>query len=156
MGDLIGTLSGRYVYHADQDLTPEMLCAVREGRVFTPAMRDQFFRVVAERLLELGKIHGPLVATQATYRTQHREYLQRQVPGIDLICITASDERILERLTKRGDHVTADYAAKMKSLFDPPSEGTSIIVNEHGTAEVAKQIAALYNPQSSDSRPTRS
>lgn len=145
VGDIIGTLSGRYVYHADQDLTEEMLCAVHEGRVFTPGMRDRFFRVVADRIQELRAVHGPLIATQATYKTQHRDYLRERIPDIDLVCITASDQKLLERLTKRGDHVTADYAEKMRSLFDPPSDTTPVLVNEHGSAEVVQQITALYN-----------
>jgi gluconate kinase len=144
VGDIIGTLSGRYVYHADQDLTEEMLCAVHEGRVFTPGMRDRFFRVVADRIHALRAIHGPLIATQATYKSQHRHYLRERIPDIDFICITASDERIAERLTKRGDHVTADYAEKMRSLFDLPAEGTPILVNEYGEAEVVQQVADLY------------
>jgi gluconokinase len=144
VGDLIGKLSGRFVYHADQDLTDEMRCAAREGRIFTPAMRDTFFRVVADRIIDLQRIHGPLVATQATYKTQHRDYLQSRIRDIDLICITASDAKIVERLTKRGDFVTADYAAKMRGLFDPPAADSRIIENEIGAAEILQQVRSFY------------
>ena len=145
-GDILARLTGRPVYHADEDMTAEMRLAIAEKRSFTPEMRDRYFVIVAKRINELRRIHGNsgLVATQATYKAQHRAYLAAKVPEIDMVLVTADDENILERLRRRGDDVTSAYAAIIKNNFEPPPAGSKTIVNNEDEAEIIRQFENLY------------
>jgi gluconate kinase len=144
VGDLIGRLSGRFVYHADADMTDDMRAAVAEKKTFTPEMRDRYFEIVANRIAELRRTHPRLVVTQATYKQQHREYLTAQVPDMDLICVTASDAKIVKNLIHRGDAVTPEYAARMRVNFESPPKNSKVIVNESDEAEIVSQLNKFY------------
>ncbi len=145
-GDILARLTGRAVYHADEDMTDEMRLAIAEKRSFTPEMRDRYFVIVAKRINELRHVHGNagLVATQATYKAKHRDYLLEKVPGIDMVLVTAEDENIIERLRRRGDDVTSQYASIIKKNFEPPPAGAKTIVNNEDEAEIIRQFEKLY------------
>jgi gluconate kinase len=144
VGDLVGRLTGRHVYHADVDLTPDMRKAIAEKRPFTPEMRDEYYAIVADRILSLLKDHKALVVTQGTYKAQHRRYLAARVPGMDLICITADKATILQRLKARGDAVTPEYAAALAANFEPPGAAEKVIANNGGESNILTQLAHLY------------
>jgi gluconate kinase len=144
VGDVAGRLTGRYVYHADVDLTPEMRAAVAEKRPFTPEMRDRYYNVVAGRLEALLEKHGALVATQGTYKRQHREWLRARLPGLETVCVTADDALILSRLWARGGDITPEYAALLRAAFEPPLPGEKVIINNAGEAEIISQMTELY------------
>jgi len=144
VAQLVGELSGRPVYDADDDLTPELQRALAERRHFTLEMLDRFFEIVCLRINELAKTHGPIVVSQATYRRRHREYLATCVKDMDMICVTAPDETILERLRSRGGEVTPEYATLMKLGFDPPPPGAKIIENDGDEAGIVRQLSRMY------------
>ena len=154
-GDLIGRETSRFIYHADIDLTAEMRDALAEKKLFTIAMLDTYFVIVADRIHDLCLTHpAGLVVTQATYRHRHSDYLRATVPGIDMVCVTAADDVIVRRLVSRGDMVAPDYAELMKVKFEAPQPGDHVIVNNAGEHEVLEQFGNLYgagrNPRSTD------
>lgn len=145
VGEIIGSVAGWYVYEADDDLTPDMKKARDEKKLFTSEMRDEFFCIVADRILQLRLEHEHVVVTQATYMKQHRDYLARRIPDMDFICVTASDEIIDRHLTDRDNDIDRPYAASMRKNFQPPPEGSKIIVNNvYGKAEIVSQLTKLY------------
>lgn len=144
VADLVGRLAGWQVHDADDDLTPELRQALAEQRHFTLEMLDRFFEVVSSRVTELARTHGRLAVSQATYRRRHREYLTSHVRGMDLICVTAQDATILQRLRRRGGQVTPDYAILMKLGFEPPPPGAKVIENDRDDAAIVSQLREMY------------
>ncbi len=144
VGDIFGSLTGWDVYHADVDLTPDMLQAIEEGRVFTEQMRDRFYAIVADHIKEIRKKNDHIVVTQATYKQRHRDCLMSGIAGMDMVCVTADDARIIDRLQKRGDFITPDYAARMRRDFDPPAAGAKTIENNAGESEIVAQLMRIY------------
>ena len=143
VGDLLGKAGWR-VYHADSDLTPEMKEAIQKKQLFTPEMRNEFYQVVANRIIELLAHGSRLVITQATYKREHRALLQRRIPSMALICVTASPARIAERLKSRGDLITQEYAAQIAKNFEPPLPGELVLANSGGDTEILRQLEAWY------------
>lgn len=143
VGDLLAQHSGRRVYHADDDLTPEMRKALALRTGFTEEMRDEFFRIVAARINELKSMSGPMIVTQATYKRKHRDYLQKHVSGLEFVLIHARDELIVRRLTLRGGSITPDFAAEMRKNFEPPDPPCKVLVNNAGEAEIIEQARSL-------------
>ena len=144
VADLISKLSKLPVYHADDDLTPEMKTALDEKRPFTDEMRDRYFAIVAKRILGLKSRHKQLIVTQATYKQRHREYLKSMVPDMDLIWVTANESSIKERLRARKNGVGPDSAAALLRDFEIPSSGVKTIVNEEDDDYIIAQINRLY------------
>jgi gluconokinase len=146
VGELLGRLSGRYVYEADQDLTPAMTGAIATGAPFTDAMRDEFFLIVATRINELRRAHRNLIVTQATYKQRHRDLIKAQVEHAAFIHITALDSIVIERLISRGDNITPEYATVMRANFEAPSSDCPTISNNGTAEEIIRQVALLYPP----------
>lgn len=145
VGDLIGKLSTYQVFHADSILTEKMQAAIIQKQVFTPEMRDEYFKNVAEHILDLIKNHQKLVVTQATYKKVHRDFLKKKIPNMDLICVTASLETIVQRLKLRNNQVDLEYAAKMKAEFEAPLENQKVIYNDEiQDSEIIKQLNNFY------------
>jgi gluconokinase len=146
VADLVGTQTGCFVYHADADLTPAIQRAITAQEPLTMEMRDEYFYIVAGKILELIKIHPRVAVTQATYKARHRQYLKDRIPGLETVCVTAPDDVIMARLAARGDAVTPDYATRLRAAFEPPGEGEKVLFNDKGAGEALARLLALYNP----------
>ncbi len=144
VGNILGKMTGWPVYHADSDLTPDMLQAILEKRVFTDAMRDRFYEIVGDRILQLRQKHEHLIVTQATYKRRHRDYLMKRVPDMEMVWVCATDAHILERLQGQGGEVPPDYAARIKTVFEPPMSAAKRIDNDAGEGEVIGQLKKMY------------
>jgi gluconokinase len=144
VGNLIGELAGWHIYHADDDLTDEMKLALAERRPFTGPMRDRFFVLVVDRILQLRQRHARLVVTQAVYKQQHRDYLLAHIPDMELICVGADDATILHRINRRSDGITVASAAALRADFEPPAAGCKVIVNDSDAAAVVQQLNRHY------------
>jgi gluconate kinase len=149
VANVIGKESGRFVYNADDDFTDEMQAAIDAKETFTPEMRDRYIAIVAEKIVELQKEHKELVVTQATYKQEHRNYLLSVVDDMDVLCVTAPPSLIEQRLKRRGDAITPEYAARMRANFEPPTVWDKIIFNDADSSRVISQLNALYG-QSND------
>jgi gluconate kinase len=144
VGHLIGRLSGWFVYDADDDLTDEMKLALAEHRPFTEPMRDRFFAIVVEKILRLQQQHEKLVVTQAVYKRRHRDYLLARIPNIELVCVTADDAVIFQRINKRSDGITIESAAALRADFETATTNCKIIVNNGGAADIIQQLNRYY------------
>ena len=134
---------GYYFYDADIDLTPVMRAAITAKEHFTDSMRDEFFALIARRIAELRKIHPKLVVAQAAYKQRNRDYLSRAVPGLKFIWVRAPNELIIERLGRRGDWISPEYAAQIYRNFEPPKLPCLVIENDGGEARVLDQLQRL-------------
>lgn len=134
---------GYYFYDADIDLTPAMREAIERKTLFTDAMREEFFAVIARRIAELSAIHPKLVVAQAAYREKNRLFLAHSLPKLKLVWVRAPDALIVERLQLRGDGITPEYAAQIYRNFEPPDRSIPIIENDGGEQRVFEQLERL-------------
>jgi gluconokinase len=144
VGELIAELASWHVYHADQDITQAMKLALAEQRPFTPKMRDEYFLLVAERMLTLRQRHKRIVVTQAVYKQKHRDQLMKQVPDMEMICIEASDQQIFQWLNCRDQGISGASAAALRMDFEPALKGTKIIHNQGDRAQIITQLNRYY------------
>ncbi len=144
VGDIIGDLSSRYVYHADSDITPAMRDAISNKKAFTDQIRDEFFGVITSRIDELAREHGTLIVTQAVYKQRHRDLVAQRVSGVQFVHIVASEANILSRLYKRGDAITPEYAERMRAHFEEPPIDWPVIYNDGSREDVIRQAASLF------------
>lgn len=148
VGNLIGELADWHVYHADDDLTAEMILALDEQRPFTERMRDDYFPVVVERIRALQKDYTHIVVTQGVYKQRHRDYLLQNIPGMEMLCVDASNQFILQRLGRRNDGITNASAEALRRDFELPDKNTKVITNQEGTAEIIRQLNHFYSSSS--------
>ncbi|ROS01061.1 gluconate kinase [Sinobacterium caligoides] len=148
VGNLIGDHAGWYVYHADDDLTEEMIRALREHRPFDDNMRDEYFAVIVERIHQLRLQHERLVVTQGVYKRRHREYLLKEIPGMEMILVEATDASILHRLDRRESGISGASASALRLDFEYPADNCKVIVNQHGQEQVIEQLNAYFSPAS--------
>lgn len=144
VGDIMAKLSQRSIYHADQDVTHEMQQAANEGRSFTDEMRDRFFEIVSASITDRLQTVPSLIVTQGTYKRRHRDFLARQISGIDFLQIVAPEHLITERLKKRGGAFTLEYAQRIQHNFEPPPPGVKTLVNDGDELRVVAQLQELY------------
>jgi gluconate kinase len=145
VGNLIGELAGWHVYHADDDLTAEMILALKEQRPFTEQMRDDYFPVVAQNILALKKKYERLVVTQGVYKQRHRDYLMKKFPEMEMLCVDASDQFILQRLGRRKKGITHASAEVLRSDFELPDKDTKVIMNQGGRSEIVSQLNLYFS-----------
>jgi gluconate kinase len=150
VGNLIAERAGWHVYHADDDLTDEMLLALAEQRPFTGPMRDRFFALIVDKIRQLQQQHAHLVVTQAVYKQQHRDYLLAHIPAIELVCVSADDATILQRINRRSDGITVASAAALRADFEEPAADCKIVVNDSDAAAIVRQLNRHYGAAARD------
>ncbi len=144
IGNLISRLEGWCVYHADDDLTPEMLQALEECRPFTSQMRDDYFKIVIQRINQLHETYDRLVITQAVYKEKHRQLLIENCGDLEMVCVDADDMTIARRLNKRGHGCRAESAAVLRRDFESPCGQYKILVNDGDDEKIIRQLNAFY------------
>ena len=143
VGDILGDVLGWHVYHADENLTKDMKLALEERRPFTNDMRDLYFSIISEKIIDLAKIHQHLVITQGAYKKRHRDYLLSKVPELEFVYIRSNEKLILERLSKRKGGISIPSAKVINDDFEPPVSGGNIIVNDGSRYDIIEQLSSL-------------
>jgi gluconokinase len=149
---------GFELHEGDRDLTPRMLAALREQRVFTQEMRREFTemlsRGIRERWLELAQDGGPrpgLAVCQGLFKARDRARLQLDFPNARLVWVRAPEALIETRLQQRTGHVASNaYARLVNRGFEPPAPDTDVLDNDGDRARVVAQLrerASLAGPQ---------
>lgn len=143
-GREISARTGYHHYELDRDLTPAIRAAIANKQPFTDAMRDEFFEVALRRIKEIAKEHPKTIFTQGAYKERHRDFLRRHVPELEFIWIQAPDDLVLERLLRRGERVSPDYAAVLQRAFEAPSRGTTLVNDRCSADELFERFVALF------------
>ncbi len=139
-------LANRYnfiSYEADDDLTPEMIEAIRLEQVFTTAMRHHFFNIVINKLRYLQRNHPRIVMTQAIAKEQNRIQVLEGISAAKFIHVQANMNNIKNRLKLRNDWVSEEYAEKIRQIFEIPKIFHQQIDNNADINHVDEQIDKL-------------
>ncbi|WP_250656278.1 shikimate kinase [Alkalimarinus coralli] len=139
-GDILAELLGWHVYHADADITDEMRAALSEHRPFTNEMRDHYFQIMVDKVLDLKRNHQCIVVTQAVYKKQHRDYLLSNIPDLELVCVQSTEGLISERLSKREGGISSASARALSNDFEAPEEGAKVIKNNGSKFDLIRQF----------------
>ena len=143
-GREIGLRSGYYHYELDQDLTAAMLKAISNQEPFTDAMRDEFFEVVQRRIQEVSVQYPKSIFTQGAYREKHRALLRERISGLECVWVQAPSDVVIERLRKRGESVSVDYAALIERNFEAPTTGKILLNDRCSGDELHRRFLRLY------------
>lgn len=144
-GEAISQQLGIASYDLDQDMTHAMRCAIAEGRPFTDEIRDEFFAVVCQRISEVKARHPRCVFMQGAYRQKHRELVTAQHPDLVFVLVDAPEELILKRLHGRGNKVSREYAATLRSSFEAPPQDTPVLRNDTCTrGELVERFKGIF------------
>jgi gluconate kinase len=144
VGEVIADLADWHVYHADDDLTAEMQQALAQHQAFTEPMRDRFFEIIAEKIIQLQLTHKQLVITQAVYKQKHREFLQSKIPNMEMIMVDCDDQLILERIQHRSEGISRQSAAALRQDFELPKSDVKIVINSSDRQNIVRQLNDLF------------
>lgn len=145
VGDILANHYNYYFWDADAALPPEMKQCIKEKKVFTQDMRDQFTAAMIEKIRTLQLEHKDLVIAQALYKEKNRNQLLTALNDAILIQIVANPEIIHQRLVKRFDEVDPSYADKISQGFEQPSASIKMIYNNSDQEHILKQLDQLFN-----------
>jgi gluconokinase len=148
-GNIIAAETGWDVYHADEDITPAMRTALQQSQAFTPAMREEYFALLVDKIHRRKRPGQPLLVTQGAYKQRNRDFLRLQIPGLELVWIDAPDDLVLRRLQLRRDGISPASAAALTGDFEVPANGLRIINDGDGL-----RILEQFNACLADSRRT--
>lgn len=134
-----------YFYEGDFDLTPKMHQFVKEKKVFTDAMRDEFFELLIDKISSLSTEHKKLVIAQTFIKEKYRLKLLAKIPETKFILIETNKLIREKRLGLRKDYpLNSEYAQKMVANFELPKIKYLTINNDQpGQDGLLKQIRLL-------------
>jgi gluconokinase len=129
-GEAVSERLGMVSYDLDQDMTPAMRAAIDQGKPFTDEIRDEFFEVVCQRISALKAQHPQCVFMQGAYRQKHRDRVRHTHPDVVFVLVDAPEELTLQRLHGRGNKVSREYAATLRTSFEAPAAATPVLLND--------------------------
>ncbi|WP_305461118.1 adenylyl-sulfate kinase [Photobacterium leiognathi] len=154
VGDVIGDHDDWFVYHADDDLTDEMLEVIRANQPFTEEMRDNFFERISKKVNQFRSQYSRVVVTQGAYKKKHRDYLRQTINDIELIYVTATDSLIHQRLEYRINGISNKSAEAIKHIFEVPDSSVKTIFNYEGKTSIIEQLNNFYSEKLIESSET--
>ena len=142
----VGQVMSKYfdIYHedADQWLSKDMKQYVNEKKIFTLGMLENLTSNIIANIERLQTKHNNIVISQALYRENNRETIQKYFSSQKIIFlqVDANDDVIYQRLVKRGDWIMPDYAASMRQFFQPMENVIVLNNNQSGEESILKQL----------------
>lgn len=145
-GDILARHYNWPVYHADDDITAAMREALDQARPFTDAMRNEFFSLLADRIMRRiaagAQNPAPLIVTQGAYKQKHRDYLRSRIEGLQFVWIDAAVAEIQRRLQQRRAGISAQSAQALLRDFEPPVGDCLHLINDGDEQRVLSQFQA--------------
>ncbi len=127
---------------ADQWLPEEMRIFIKQRKIFSLKMLEDFTKIIIANIKKLSKTYPNLIISQALYRQKNREQIQQyfSLKPIKFIEIVANDKIIHQRLHSRDDWVNADYANDISVFFESMPNVQVIENNSYGAQSIIKQF----------------
>ncbi|MBD3671804.1 MAG: AAA family ATPase [Gammaproteobacteria bacterium] len=145
VADIISRRTDYHHYDADNDITDEMREALEQGRPFTDAIRDRYFKFLADRILDYGQQYPRLLVTQAVYRRRHRKYLLDRIPNLLFVYIQADESVISKRLSTRKEGIDLSTASVLRADFETPDVSMHVITNNGDNEQLMQQLSELLD-----------
>jgi gluconate kinase len=133
-----------YFYDGDDDLTDDMKESIKKQELFSEEMRKHFYDILTKRLLDLQKKFEKIVMAQALMKELNRQQILNALPHAEFVLIEAESSLIDQRLRRRNDWVSLEYAEKIRKAFEPATLPHKQIINNKGETEIISQIQRLF------------
>ena len=142
VGKILKEYFGFYFYDGDNDLTEEMIDAIKTKTVFTDQMRDRFFIILIKKIQSLKSKYQKLVVSQTFIKEKYRLQLLKKIPEAKFFLIKTKRFLREKRLIERKDYpLDLEYARKMVKNFETPKIDHKVIKNnKEGAKYIKKQI----------------
>lgn len=155
VADRLGEHFGWSVYHADDDITPEMKEALAKTQPFTSAMRDVYFQRLASLLQQRLDAAGgqDILVSQGAYKRKHRRFLAEKIPNFRAVWVDAPASLWEARINNRQDGISLASARALERDFelpDTPQERADRVVNDSDFAHVLNQFLSLRSRSQRD------
>lgn len=141
IGDLLENQFDFIHFDGDSILTEEMKSYIREEKTFTQSMVDDYVNKLSETIKNFYDYQKPVIISQALYRNKNRLELIENFPNIKFILANAKDDICYDRIEKRGNWVSVNYAKQIRSFFEEPKHSIINIENDlNGKTHIILQI----------------
>jgi hypothetical protein len=64
---------------------------------------------------------------------------------MEMLCVDASDQFIVKRLSRRAKGIASDSAAALRRDFELPDRDTKVITNQSGESEIIQQLNHYFS-----------
>lgn len=134
--ELLARRLGYKSYDLDQHVTPAMQAAAREDRSFTDEMRDEFFAIVSEKMKGVMAGDPRVIFHQGAYKERHRSFLKGLFPEVCFVEVTAPLQTVSERVSRRGNWVSPEFAAVLLKNFEASQADPRLLNDGRGEEEL--------------------
>lgn len=143
-GALLRDEFGFHLHESDDDIPEEYRRLVAAGHVVSDERRDDFHRLLLDRIAALAAEHPRLAVAVPLLRQKHREWIRERLPEANFVLVACEPKRWAARLAVRQHTVGADYARKILPLYEPPAlEHYTLDDSAEGPEEVRQQLARI-------------
>lgn len=135
---------GFHSFDADVILTDTMKAFIRDERIFSRTMMDDYVVRLSKRMHSFPHQSKPVFIAQALYGNQERFDLLKQFPDAQFILVHADDDVCYSRVQRRRDWVSVEYAKKMLPYFEEPAHAYIQLDNSvEGRDHIIQQLNRL-------------
>ncbi|QIF02799.1 hypothetical protein [Roseimicrobium sp. ORNL1] len=148
-GELFQREFGLAYHDADRDLPEAMKEAIRNHRPTTEEMRDDFVRVIIERIHQLSQEHQHFCIAQALFKNRHRQRILAEFPELQMVWVRSDESLSDARLENRIGHVASLYYAQMVNPnFEEPTHRHLVIENTGDDSTLLDQMRSILSSDS--------
>ena len=149
VGRILEEEFGFEFYDADEDLTDAMKQAIRNHQEITDDLRDEFIKIVINRVAEKLSRTDRLAVAQALFRNKHRHQVLECFPSTRFVWVWADDRIMYSRLSRRSGHIASKaYGEMINRNFETPDLPCTVIYNNAGREEIITQLKGILDENS--------
>jgi len=135
-----------FFYDGDADFGPEIETAIREGKLFSDELRNEYFHRLISSTEKLNNKHENVVMSQTLAKNKSQKMMLEEFPNARFIKLVAPMEVLKERLRSRKDHlVPLEYAEKVFEYFEEPEIPHEVLHNDGDKEKIKIQLNKILN-----------
>lgn len=145
VGEILANEFDYHYWDADTEMPQKMQEHVLKRNLFTQNMRDEFTKIIIDKIAKLERQYKKIVISQALYQERNRYQIVSAYSHAKLIHIKATTKNIFYRLQQRNDWIDHIYAEKISHFFENPKHPDTVVVNDSNATEVISQLQDFLN-----------
>ena len=135
-----------FFYDGDADFGEEIETAIREGKLFSDQLRDEYFHRLISSTAKLQNEHENVVMSQTLAKNKSQQMMLEKFPNAIFVRIVVPMEILRERLKNRKEHlVPLGYAEKVFKYFEEPEVPHKILHNDGDKEKIKIQLNKILN-----------
>ena len=135
-----------FFYDGDADFGEEIETAIRDGKLFSDQLRDEYFHRLISSTEKLHREHKNVVMSQTLAKNKSQKMMLDKFPDAVFVRIVVPMEILRERLKNRKDHlVPLEYAEKVFEYFEDPEVPHIVLHNDGDKEKIKIQLNKILN-----------